>query len=139
MVRHHTLGNYGEADLSPVRSWVLDRVGHQPTSWAGPSRTSMRRHCLSRADVAATVLVTECNGFECPSRYASIRTVSVSSLFGDSVHRMRSVLIRAKGAAIFRAVFLERWTKFAWRSRLMLDPKRVRARSAVADGHFRLA
>ena len=34
MVRHHTLGNYGEADLSPVRSWVLDRVGHHPTSWA---------------------------------------------------------------------------------------------------------
>ena len=34
MVRHHTLGNNGEADLSPVRSWVLDRVGHQPTSWA---------------------------------------------------------------------------------------------------------
>ena len=34
MVRHHTLGNYGEADLSPVRSWVLDRVGHQPSSWA---------------------------------------------------------------------------------------------------------
>jgi hypothetical protein len=34
VVRHHTLGNYGEADLSPVRSWVLDRVGHQPTSWA---------------------------------------------------------------------------------------------------------
>jgi hypothetical protein len=52
---------------------------------------------------------------------------------------MRSVLIRAKGAAIFRAVFLERWTKFAWRSRLMLDPKRVRASLAVADGHFRVA
>jgi hypothetical protein len=34
VVRHHTLGNYGEADLSPVRSWVLDRVGHQPSSWA---------------------------------------------------------------------------------------------------------
>jgi hypothetical protein len=34
VVRHHTRGNYGEADLSPVRSWVLDRVGHQPTSWA---------------------------------------------------------------------------------------------------------
>jgi hypothetical protein len=34
VVRHHTLGNYGEDDLSPVRSWVLDRVGHQPTSWA---------------------------------------------------------------------------------------------------------
>jgi hypothetical protein len=34
VVRHHTLGNYGEADLSPVRSWVLDRVGHHPTSWA---------------------------------------------------------------------------------------------------------
>jgi hypothetical protein len=34
VVRHHTLGNYGEADLSPVRLWVLDRVGHQPTSWA---------------------------------------------------------------------------------------------------------
>jgi hypothetical protein len=34
VVRHHTLGNYGEADLSLVRSWVLDWVGHQPTSWA---------------------------------------------------------------------------------------------------------
>ena len=34
MVRYHTLGNYGEADLSPVRLWVLDRVGHQPTRWA---------------------------------------------------------------------------------------------------------
>jgi hypothetical protein len=27
----------------------------------------------------------------CPSRYASMRTVSESSLFGDSVHRMRSI------------------------------------------------
>jgi hypothetical protein len=30
-------------------------------------------------------------------------------------------LIRAKGAAIFIAVFLVRWTKFAWRSRLLLE------------------
>jgi hypothetical protein len=30
--------------------------------------------------------VTEYNGFECPSRYASIRTVSEPILFGDSVH-----------------------------------------------------
>src|SRR4029434_2034753 len=50
-----------------------------------------------------------------------LSALSLSPLFADSVHRMRSVLIRAEGAAIFRAVFLERWTKFAWRSRLMLE------------------
>jgi hypothetical protein len=53
-----------------------------------------------------------------PSRYASIRTLSVSShsLFGDSVHMMRSVLSGYQGgAAIFRAVSPPRrgWTKFA--------------------------
>jgi hypothetical protein len=50
-----------------------------------------------------------------------LSALSVSSLFGDSVHLMRSVLIRAKGAAIFVAVFLVRWTKFAWRSRPMVE------------------
>jgi hypothetical protein len=39
--------------------------------------------------------VAECNGFECPSRYASIRTLGELSVLGSSVHRMRSVLIRA--------------------------------------------
>jgi hypothetical protein len=41
------------------------------------------------------VSVAECNGFECPSRYASIRTLGELSVLGSSVHRMRSVLIRA--------------------------------------------
>jgi hypothetical protein len=31
-------------------------------------------------------LVAECNCFECPSRYASIRAVSELTLFGSSVH-----------------------------------------------------
>jgi len=70
-----------------------------------------------KSDVAAALCGMNANGL-CPSRYASIRT-SVSPLLCSSVHMMRSVLIRAKGAAIFRAVFLERWTKFAWRSHLM--------------------
>ena len=34
------------------------------------------------------------------ARYASIRTVSESTLFGGSVHRMRSVLIRATNKAL---------------------------------------
>jgi hypothetical protein len=46
-----------------------------------------------KADVAAAVI--ECDRF-CPSRYASIRTFGEPfgepSLFGGSVHRMRSVL-----------------------------------------------
>jgi hypothetical protein len=41
------------------------------------------------------LLEAECNGFECPSRYASIRTLGELSVLGSSVHRMRSVLIRA--------------------------------------------
>jgi hypothetical protein len=58
-------------------------------------RTSMRRHILSsrrggRCVANATAV--------CPSRYASIRTLKELTLFGGSVHRMRSVLIRAKKA-----------------------------------------
>ena len=43
------------------------------------------------------------------ARYASIRTVSESTLFGGSVHRMRSVLIRATNNALqsfYRSLFL---------------------------------
>jgi hypothetical protein len=46
---------------------------------------------LSRADVAAAV--AKPHNF-CPSRYASIRTLRELTLFGGSVHRMRSVFIR---------------------------------------------
>ena len=46
-------------------------------------RTSMRRHCLSSRRGGPSVV--EASGF-CPSRYASIRAVSESTLFGDSVH-----------------------------------------------------
>jgi hypothetical protein len=53
-------------------------------------RTSMRRHCLSRADVAAGV--AKPNNFR-PSRYASIRTLRELTLFGGSVHRVRSAFI----------------------------------------------
>jgi hypothetical protein len=42
----------------------------------------------------------------CALRAMLLFALSGSSL-GSSVHRMRSVLIRARGAAIFRAAFLE--------------------------------
>ena len=32
------------------------------------------------------LVAVETNGFECPSRYASIRTLGETTLFGDSVH-----------------------------------------------------
>jgi len=65
----------------------------------------------------------------------SALSVSSHSLFGDSVHRMRSVLSGYQGgAAIFRSVSPPRrgWTKFAWRSRLLRDPKRWTTTSRVA-------
>jgi hypothetical protein len=43
----------------------------------------MRRHCLSRADVAAALWLTQ---LLCPSRYASIRTLRELTLFGGLVH-----------------------------------------------------
>jgi hypothetical protein len=54
----------------------------------------------------------------------------VSPLFGSSVHLMGSVLIRAKGAAIFVAVSaLWGWTKFATCAlAFFLDPKRYLGR-----------
>src|SRR5215217_7340943 len=54
-------------------------------------RTSMRRHCLSSRRGGRSMWRER--QLLCPSRYASIRT-SVSSLFGSSVHTMRSVFIR---------------------------------------------
>jgi hypothetical protein len=66
-------------------------------------RTSMRRHNLSRPTWRPSTWPSATAAL-CPSRYASIRTFGEP--FGDSVHMMRSVLIGAKGAAIFRAVFL---------------------------------
>jgi hypothetical protein len=57
------------------------------------STSSMRWHILSSRRGGS--LVVECNGSRCPSRYASIRTLSVSHpLFGGSVQIMSSVLIR---------------------------------------------
>jgi hypothetical protein len=44
----------------------------------------MRRHCLSRADVAAALWLTQL--LLCPSRYASIRTLRELTLFGGLVH-----------------------------------------------------
>jgi hypothetical protein len=49
----------------------------------------MRRHCLSRADVAAALWLTQLLFFAL--RAMLLSALSVSSLFGDSVHRMRSV------------------------------------------------
>jgi hypothetical protein len=84
-------------------------------------------------------LVVERNVPFHPSRYASIRT-SVSLFLGGSCS-MGSVFFGLyQGAAIFASVSLRwGWTKFAWRSRLMLDPKRVRASSAVTVRHFGVA
>ena len=92
----------------------------------------MRRHCLSRPTWRLN-FVAECNSSVPFARYASIRTVSESTLFGGSVHIMRSVLIRAlRGAAIFPAVFLEDGPSSQLRTHLTLDPKRIRATTAVA-------
>src|SRR5918994_2450846 len=49
------LGNYGEADLSPVRSWVLDRVGHQPTSWARAFANFYEKALFVKGDVATAL------------------------------------------------------------------------------------
>src|SRR5919112_1077675 len=54
--------------------------------------TSMRRHCLSSRRGGWSLW--QRRNCSCPSRYASIRTFDEPT-FGGSVHRMRSVLIRA--------------------------------------------
>jgi hypothetical protein len=48
-------------------------------------RTSMRRHCLSRP-TWRSLPVAECKCFLPCARYASIRTSSEPTLFGESVH-----------------------------------------------------
>ena|SRR5215211_7565263 len=92
-------------------------------------RTSMRRHCLSRPTWRS--LCGERN-------YSVLRAMLlfalvVSLLSSDSVHRMRSVFSGSTKVLLSseRSFLLEGWTKFAWRSHLMLDPKRIRAREAV--------
>jgi hypothetical protein len=109
-----------------------DGGGHR----AGVLRNFYEKALFVKVDLATTLWLTP---LLCPSRYASICTLRELTLL---VARciMGSVLIRAKGAAIFRAVFLEGWTKFAIaQSPYARDPKRVRARSAVAIRHFRVA
>jgi hypothetical protein len=75
------------------------------------------------------------------ARYASIRTVSESTLFGGSVHRMRSVFIRATNKALQsseRSLFLlERVDQVRnLRSRLMLEIRSDGAREAAAHALF---
>jgi hypothetical protein len=55
--------------------------------------TSMRRHCLSRADVAAGLCGRGAIAYTL--RAMLLSALSVNLLFGGSVHTMRSVLIRA--------------------------------------------
>ena len=60
--------------------------------------------------------------------------LSVSQISCASVHYgIRLDSGYQAGAAIFASVSPPRrgWTKFAWRSHLMLDPKRIRTREAV--------
>jgi hypothetical protein len=66
----------------------------------------------------------------CPSRYASIRTFGELTLVARCI--MGSVFIRA----LLRRCNLPSglpggWAKFAWRSHLALDPKRVRLRAVA--------
>jgi hypothetical protein len=71
--------------LGQVHSWVLDR-----------GYADFYEKALFVKPTWRLLAVAECNGFRMPfARYASIRTVSESTLFGGSVHRMRSVLARA--------------------------------------------
>jgi hypothetical protein len=67
----------------------------------------------------------------CPSRYASIRTLLVSLLVGDSVHYGIHLFGLIEGAAFFGAVSppYRGWTKFAIaQSPHARDPKRIRTR-----------
>src|SRR5215218_8366716 len=80
----------------PSTRWSLGGEGRKPISaryvhrcWTAAMRTSMRRHILSSR--RGGPIVAERNGSLYPSRYASIRTSRELTLFGGSVHRMRSV------------------------------------------------
>ena len=81
-----------------------------------------------KADVAAPSRSSATT--PCPSRYASIRTLSEPTLFGDSVHYEILLFGLIEDAAIFGAVSPPRGgrTKFVLRSRLTLDPKRLGTR-----------
>jgi hypothetical protein len=58
----------------------------------------------------------------------------VSQLSSGPVHRMRSVFSGyQEGAAIFASISPEGWIKFGWRSRLVLDPKRIRTQKPYAS------
>jgi hypothetical protein len=96
--------------MSLRRSWV-ERTGAM--------RTSMRRHCLSSRRGGSRSWSSAAAG-ALRAMLLSALCVSSHSLFGDSVHRMRSVLSGYQGgAAIFRAVSPPRrgWTT---RSRVAL-------------------
>ena len=92
-----------------------------------------------KVDVA-TAVVAERN---CSSALSALcfyphSQVSSLSLVARCIDEIR--LFGLKGAAIFRAVFLlEGGPSSHVRSRLMLDPKRIRATIAVAIRHFRVA
>jgi|SRR5215208_3885839 len=74
------------------------------------------------------------------ARYASIRTLSGSqSLFGGSVHRMRSVLSSQRRCHLLSGLSSLRLDQVRNRAVASLDQKRVRASSAVAIRHFRVA
>src|SRR5215203_2289856 len=81
----------------------------------------MRRHCLSRADVAAALCGMNANGF-CPSRYASIRTLGEPSLLWlgayDEIRLFEPKVLQSSERSSLRV------DQVHLRSRLMLDPKR---------------
>jgi hypothetical protein len=58
-------------------------------------------------------LRAERNGFECPSRYASIRTFCEPTPRWLGAQDEIRLFGLYQGAAIFLAVFFGRWTKFA--------------------------
>ncbi len=92
-------------------------------------RTSMRRHILSSRRGGPAVV--ECNSSALRAMLPS--ALSVSSLFGDPVHRMRSVF--SGSAKVLqsseRSLLLEVGPSSQLRSHLMVDPKRDRAKEAV--------
>jgi hypothetical protein len=74
----------------------------------------------------------------CPSRYASIRTVSESTLLCGSVHRMRSVFSSQKRCYLLSGLSSLRMDQVRL-AHSPSDQERVRASSAVAMRHFRVA
>jgi hypothetical protein len=97
-----------------------------PFMLPGLLRTSMRRHCLSSRRGGRSPLAERncCMPFALCFHPHSLGELAP---FGGSVHMMRSVFFGQRRCDLPIGLAGFRVDQVRWRSRLMLDPKRVRA------------